>query len=686
MAKSKNIRLKKSHTLIEYTPEQMAEVAKCMDDPIHFMKNYVIIKEPMKGQIPFALFPYQEEMVRNFVNHRFSINLLPRQVGKCLTNQSLISISYNQHEYFDTTIGDLYNLNNPTLTEINDSNNKLKFIGKAETENVYVKTPSGLSRIKQVLKTVSYEVYHLQLKSGKELKCADDHIVLTNNGEKYIKDLNSELDHVHTIDGYESILSIKNLHTEESMYDLELEDDNHLYYTNGITSHNTEVISAYLLWFALFHDTKTIIVTSNVLKSAKEVITKIADAYELVPDWLKPGISEDDFNKESLSFDNKSRIIAQSTSKDSCRGYAVSILYCDEFAIVPEHIQKDFYGSVFPVLSTGGQMIISSTAGTDTDLFSEIWRAAELGANTFHPFTVPWDARPGRDEVFKQDVISNFGIQRWLREYENIFSSSDTTLIDTKIVSQIEAQIQGFQPAFTIGTESQPFFKKIDQDATYLVGVDPATGSGNDYTVIEVVEFPSMQHVMEYRTNSVKHSEIYSYLKKILTFLEHFAKEVYFSVESNGVGQGILALYDADEKPPQKANLISDDDKDKIGMFTTDKNKIPSCLLLKTLFEAGGIAFYSPILLKELKSYKRSKGSYEAKKGATDDCISAILIILRILQEISAYDTRAYHKLYSIDLGNTSDAWVKEVYREEGDNYNRNNTEEDDVPMPIVLG
>lgn len=527
MAKSKNIRLKKSHTLVEYTPEQMMEVSKCMDDPIYFMKNYVIIKEPMKGQIPFALFDYQEQMVRNFIEHRFSINLLPRQVGK------------------------------------------------------------------------------------------------------------------------------------------------------------TEVISAYLLWFVLFHNTKTVIVTSNVLKSAKEIITKISDAYELVPDWLKPGISEDDFNKESLSFDNKSRIIAQSTSKDTGRGYAVSILYCDEFAIVQEHIQKDFYGSVFPVLSTGGQMIISSTAGTDTDLFSEIWRAAELGTNTFHPFTVPWNARPGRTEAFKQEVISNFGIQRWLREYENVFSSSDTTLIDTKIVSEIEAQIKGLAPAFTI--EEQPFYKKINQDATYLVGVDPGTGTGSDYTVIEVVEFPSMEQVMEYRTNTVSHSEIYAYLKKTLRFLEHFAKEVYFSVESNGVGQGILALYDNDDEQPDKAILISDDKKDALGMFTTDKNKIPSCLLLKNLFESKSLKFYSPIILKELKSYKRSKGSYEAKKGATDDCIAATLIILRILQEISMYDSRAYHKLYTINIGDSSDAWIREAHRIDGEEYNgKDEYDEQAIPMPIV--
>src|ERR1700752_1172679 len=82
MARGRNSRLKKSHTPTEYTPEQIQELKRCLEDPIYFMKNYVYIKHPVDGQILFALFDYQETMVRNFLTNRFCINLLPRQVGK----------------------------------------------------------------------------------------------------------------------------------------------------------------------------------------------------------------------------------------------------------------------------------------------------------------------------------------------------------------------------------------------------------------------------------------------------------------------------------------------------------------------------------------------------------------------------------------------------------------------------
>lgn len=533
MARGRNSRLKKADIEIEYTPEQIQEVKRCLDDPVYFMRNYVYIKHPELGQILFDLFDYQEIMVRNFQNNRFCINLLPRQVGK------------------------------------------------------------------------------------------------------------------------------------------------------------TECISAYLLWFSLFNTDKTVIIASNKGDSAMEIISKIQNAYEELPVWLKPGIDESAWNKHSCTFDNKSRILSFSTAADTGRTFAVSLLYCDEFAFVQDHIQDAFWTSIYPTLSNGGRAIISSTPNGDINKFAELWRGAELGTNPFHPFTVKWNARPGRDEKFKEDAIATLGsFQKWLQEYECHFISSDHTLINSQIITDIEKTLKGFQPAFYLpnnNEDPQPFFKKINRDSTYLVGVDPGNGGGNDFTVIEVVEFPSMEQVMEYRTNSMSHVEIYRYLKRVLLFLEHFAKEVYWSVENNGVGQGVIALYEADEKAPQQSTLISDSGKNVTGMFTTDKTKMEACLLLKNMFESKLLTFYSPVILKELKNYKRAKGAYEAKKGATDDCIAATLIILRMLKEIALYDTRAYHALYTINLGQAGDEWVKEVYKEANEASEEEQWDENEVAMPVGL-
>jgi hypothetical protein len=80
-----NSRLKKSGVQLTYTEEQAIEIAKCIDDPIYFIKTYVKIVNVDKGLIPFDMWPFQEKMVETFHLNRFSIAKMPRQVGKTTT-------------------------------------------------------------------------------------------------------------------------------------------------------------------------------------------------------------------------------------------------------------------------------------------------------------------------------------------------------------------------------------------------------------------------------------------------------------------------------------------------------------------------------------------------------------------------------------------------------------------------
>ncbi len=80
-----NASLKKPGTEISYTQEQLIEIAKCMDDPVYFIRNYVKIVNVDKGLVPFDMWNFQEDMVRDFHQNRFCIAKMPRQVGKTTT-------------------------------------------------------------------------------------------------------------------------------------------------------------------------------------------------------------------------------------------------------------------------------------------------------------------------------------------------------------------------------------------------------------------------------------------------------------------------------------------------------------------------------------------------------------------------------------------------------------------------
>jgi hypothetical protein len=80
-----NSNLKRVGVTISFTEEEAQEFIKCASDPVYFIKTYVKIVNVDKGLVPFDMWNFQEDMVRDFHANRFSICKMPRQVGKTTT-------------------------------------------------------------------------------------------------------------------------------------------------------------------------------------------------------------------------------------------------------------------------------------------------------------------------------------------------------------------------------------------------------------------------------------------------------------------------------------------------------------------------------------------------------------------------------------------------------------------------
>jgi MoxR-like ATPase len=150
----------------------------------------------------------------------------------------------------------------------------LKKITKTTKISDYeVLTDDGFIDIEALHETIPYEVYNLKLSDGKELKCADNHIVFVTEyhettfepiglTEVFVKDLEiGSFVMVSDDNGNlteSEVIEVTNLGYEEVMYDLELkEGSNRRYYTNGILSHNT--LLAKLLAEYVFGDSDALI-------------------------------------------------------------------------------------------------------------------------------------------------------------------------------------------------------------------------------------------------------------------------------------------------------------------------------------------------------------------------------------------------------------------------------------------
>jgi hypothetical protein len=57
------------------------EYIKCATDPIYFAKKYVYITHPKRGRIQFALYPFQEDVLKLFMKEDYHLILKSRQLG-----------------------------------------------------------------------------------------------------------------------------------------------------------------------------------------------------------------------------------------------------------------------------------------------------------------------------------------------------------------------------------------------------------------------------------------------------------------------------------------------------------------------------------------------------------------------------------------------------------------------------
>jgi hypothetical protein len=348
----------------------------------------------------------------------------------------------------------------------------------------------------------------------------------------------------------------------------------------------------------------------------------------------------------------------------------------DEISFIRPNIQEALWASIAPSLSTGGKLILTTTPNGDTDLFARLWRESIAGLNRFAHLMKLYHEHPERGEGsgYREDMLEKLGELRVRVELDCEFLSSDALLVNSQRLIELRHKPPLFED------NGFKFWDIHSVNSMYLVGADIATGSGRDFSVIQVYEFPSLQQIAEYRSNILNIPELYQKLKWILELLstpnQNKRAEIFWTYERNGIGEAITALYNTDDNPPEFAELVSDV-PGKFGMQTTNRAKVLACLQLKTLIEKinNGISINSEMAIYELKNFIISGGSYAAKQGSTDDVVCALLLIVRLLKHVGDFDDKARRLLYE---------YHENDYNPSGD-FN-NSANDDDEPIPFLVG
>jgi hypothetical protein len=422
----------------------------------------------------------------------------------------------------------------------------------------------------------------------------------------------------------------------------------------------TTTAAGYLLWYAMFIPDSTILIAAHKYTGAQEIMQRIRYAYELCPDHIRCGVKS--YNKQSIDFDNGSRIIAQTTTETTGRGLSLSLLYADEFAFVAPNIATEFWTSISPTLATGGKAIITSTPNSDEDQFALIWKEANqrfdefgneqaVGRNGFFPFKAHWKEHPERDEEWANTERSRIGEERFRREHECEFLVFDETLISSlKLVDLV-----GVEPILKMGQVR--WYKKINPKNTYIVAHDPSLGTGGDPAAIQIFELPSFDQVGEWHHNLTPIQGQVKILRDICKYIfdQCSAKgqqaSLYYSVENNNVGEAALVSINEIGEESIPGLFLSEPIRKghvrrfRKGFNTTHTSKLAACAKLKQLVENNQMKLFSKSLISELKTFVAKGLSFEGKVGSHDDLVSSLLLVLRMIMVLQEWDPAVYEKM-----------------------------------------
>ena len=401
------------------------------------------------------------------------------------------------------------------------------------------------------------------------------------------------------------------------------------------TGKSTTVVS-YLLHYILFNDNVNIGILANKASTARDLLARLATAYENLPKWIQQGVVV--WNKGNIELENGSKILAASTSASAVRGMSFNILFLDEFAFVPNHIADSFFASVYPTITSGKStkvIIISTPQGMNH--FYKMWMDAVNGRNGYTFHEVHWSQVPGRDAEWKKQTIANTSQRQFTQEFECEFLGSVDTLISA---AKLKALV--FEEPIT-RSKGLDVYENPKEKNEYLMTVDVSRGIGGDYSAFIVYDITTVPYriVAKYRNNEIKPMLFPSVINDVARGYNN----AWVMCEVNDIGDQVASILNFDLEYPNvlmcamrgRAGQIVGQgfsgNKTQLGVKMSVTVKKVGCANLKQIVEDDKLIFNDYDIINELTTFIQKKQSFEADEGFHDDLVMCMVIFAWLVQQ-----------------------------------------------------
>ena len=413
-----------------------------------------------------------------------------------------------------------------------------------------------------------------------------------------------------------------------------------------IPTHNSTVMTAFILWYILFNADKTVALLANKAETAIEILGRVHTSYQNLPKWLQQGVVT--WNKKTIELENGSKIIAAATSSSAIRGYSINLLFLDEVAFVENW--DHFESSVLPTISSSLESrIIMVSTPNGLNHFYKYWVDANNGRNGYRHIKVNWNEVPGRDQNWYDTTLSSMSgnLDKFNQEFGVEFLGSTDTLIAGWKLNELVHQtpihykdgLSKYIEPIKIQKVANP--KSLGRQMTtneghrYVITVDTSEGKGFDYSTFHVTDITEMpyQQCATFRSN-------------LITPVE-FAQIIHNTAKTYN---NAMVLIEANSLGPQVADVLYDDFEYENVLFTESagskgkrvsngsgkmlekgiKMSIPvkslGCSLLKLLIEQNQYIINDFHTIEELSRFSRKNKSFAAEDGYHDDMVMALVV------------------------------------------------------------
>lgn len=384
----------------------------CARSSYYFIDRYGYIHFPGVGVIPYKLYYFQKEILKDASKFKKLVFLKTRQ---CLTEDNFVMTNRGYISIKDVEAGDEVETlidGKPTMVLVED------WMNQGERETVRILT-----------------------NSGQEIVCTLDHEILTKEGWKEAQDLTLDdeiINHIKAediaiFDSNQPIGKVRKIERnskKETVYDITTSSGDFL--ANGLMVHNcgiSTLFSLYAFWLGNFRESENIDVVSIKQKKAQAFTKKMFPTMDRIPEFLRTKVVKK--NMAEIEWENGSYMLSESASDKAGRGDSLSLLILDELAFyLSDRLTRGIVSAAQPTLTrTGGQQVLISCVVGDTYIFTN------KGLQQVIDYK-PEEVEPGFNMVpmFKIDGMEN-------QQECNLFYDSgisDTIKIHTKLGYSLE--------------------------------------------------------------------------------------------------------------------------------------------------------------------------------------------------------------------------------------------------------